>query len=143
VYGSEDLKIATTDTDDMAEPRPRSPGNAEKGPSRHSPRTDSSASLPGGLEDPEKQSREDIGHTLSETDGDEDGQTPLSRPRTREDEQQDDTAGAGPGVLSRAVSRVITRASTKSSWNPGPPPDGGWRAWIAGMYTVHSTPSSP
>lgn len=25
--------------------------------------------------------------------------------------------------------RVVTRTSTKSSWNPGPPPDGGAKAW--------------
>lgn len=34
------------------------------------------------------------------------------------------------GVLDRVVSRV----STKSSWNSGPPPDGGVKAWTAGMY---------
>jgi|SRR5450432_3113558 hypothetical protein len=29
----------------------------------------------------------------------------------------------------RNMVRVITRTSTKSSWNPGPPPDGGLAAW--------------
>ncbi|KAI1804657.1 MFS general substrate transporter [Daldinia bambusicola] len=29
-----------------------------------------------------------------------------------------------------AVSRVLSRMSTKSSWNPGPPPDGGKVAWL-------------
>ncbi|KAI0157089.1 MFS general substrate transporter [Hypoxylon sp. FL1284] len=29
-----------------------------------------------------------------------------------------------------AVSRVLSRISTKSSWNPGPPPDGGRVAWL-------------
>lgn len=29
------------------------------------------------------------------------------------------------------VSRVLSRISTKSSWNPGPPPDGGRVAWLA------------
>lgn len=33
-------------------------------------------------------------------------------------------------VLSRVVSRVVSRASVKS--NPGPPPDGGLKAWITG-----------
>ncbi|KAI1463560.1 MFS general substrate transporter [Daldinia caldariorum] len=28
------------------------------------------------------------------------------------------------------VSRVLSRMSTKSSWNPGPPPDGGKVAWL-------------
>ncbi|RYP80291.1 hypothetical protein DL770_006290 [Monosporascus sp. CRB-9-2] len=29
-----------------------------------------------------------------------------------------------------AVNRVLSRISTKSSWNPGPPPDGGSKAWL-------------
>ncbi|KAL2263950.1 hypothetical protein VTK26DRAFT_4137 [Humicola hyalothermophila] len=37
----------------------------------------------------------------------------------------------GSGMLGKVVSRVLTRASTKSSWNPGPPPDGGLKAWTA------------
>ncbi|KAK4223153.1 riboflavin transporter MCH5 [Podospora fimiseda] len=37
-----------------------------------------------------------------------------------------------PGVLSRVVSRVLTCQSTKkSTWDPGPPPDGGIKAWTA------------
>ncbi|KUI56490.1 putative transporter MCH4 [Cytospora mali] len=32
-----------------------------------------------------------------------------------------------PGV----VGRILSRTTTKSSWNPGPPPDGGLRAWTA------------
>lgn len=32
-----------------------------------------------------------------------------------------------PGVIGQALSRT----STKSSWNPGPPPDGGMKAWTA------------
>jgi hypothetical protein len=39
--------------------------------------------------------------------------------------------GGGGSVMSRVVSRVLTRGSTKS-WNPGPPPDGGVKAWTAG-----------
>lgn len=36
--------------------------------------------------------------------------------------------GGSGGVLDRVMSRV----STKSSWNPGPPPNGGVKAWTAG-----------
>jgi hypothetical protein len=55
------------------------------------------------------------------------------------DEQDSDTAGDDDapssikltGGLTAVLSRVISRASTKS--NPGPPPDGGMKAWITGM----------
>ncbi|KAK4164652.1 major facilitator superfamily domain-containing protein [Cladorrhinum sp. PSN259] len=41
------------------------------------------------------------------------------------------------GVLSRVVSRVLTRQSTKkSNWDPGPPPDGGVKAWTA-VFCAH------
>ncbi|KAI0893157.1 MFS general substrate transporter [Annulohypoxylon nitens] len=33
--------------------------------------------------------------------------------------------------MTGALNRVLSRISTKSSWNPGPPPDGGRVAWIA------------
>ncbi|KAL8341378.1 hypothetical protein RB598_003360 [Gaeumannomyces tritici] len=33
--------------------------------------------------------------------------------------------------LGRVVSRVLSRTTTRSSWNPGPPPDGGANAWLA------------
>ncbi|KAL8405012.1 hypothetical protein RB594_009771 [Gaeumannomyces avenae] len=33
--------------------------------------------------------------------------------------------------LGRVVSRVLSRTTTRSSWNPGPPPDGGAKAWLA------------
>ena len=36
------------------------------------------------------------------------------------------------GGLGRVVGRVLSRSTTKSSWNPGPPPDGGVKAWTAG-----------
>ncbi|KAL7620051.1 hypothetical protein AAE478_010600 [Parahypoxylon ruwenzoriense] len=32
--------------------------------------------------------------------------------------------------IAGAVNRVLSRISTKSSWNPGPPPDGGRVAWL-------------
>ena len=35
------------------------------------------------------------------------------------------------GGISKVLSRVVTRTSIKSL-NPGPPPDGGLQAWIAG-----------
>ncbi|ROW07250.1 hypothetical protein VMCG_03796 [Cytospora schulzeri] len=37
----------------------------------------------------------------------------------------------GHGVLSGVLGRVLSRTTTKSSWNPGPPPDGGLQAWTA------------
>lgn len=51
-------------------------------------------------------------------------------------EQGDGSVDAGEeGVLSRVFSRVLSHASTKSNWNPGPPPDGGLKAWMAGRWT--------
>lgn len=55
------------------------------------------------------------------------------------DEQGSDTAGEhdGPssakptGGLTAVLGRVVSRTSTKSA--PGPPPDGGMKAWITGM----------
>ncbi|KAI0381105.1 MFS general substrate transporter [Hypomontagnella monticulosa] len=44
--------------------------------------------------------------------------------------------------MAGAVSRVLSRISTKSSWNPGPPPDGGRVAWIAclcGHFAIMNT----
>lgn len=35
------------------------------------------------------------------------------------------------GGVSGIVERVFSRTKTKSSWDPGPPPDGGLRAWTA------------
>lgn len=49
-----------------------------------------------------------------------------------EDESEPRRSG---GVLGM-VDRVVSRASTKSSWNPGPPPDGGARAWMAGEWLL-------
>ncbi|RYP76055.1 hypothetical protein DL769_003689 [Monosporascus sp. CRB-8-3] len=37
--------------------------------------------------------------------------------------------------MAGAVKRVLSRISTKSSWNPGPPPDGGSKAWVTFMDT--------
>jgi hypothetical protein len=44
--------------------------------------------------------------------------------------QDNELDGRPSGVLSNVVSRVLSRASVKS--DPGPPPDGGAKAWIAG-----------
>lgn len=41
----------------------------------------------------------------------------------------EDRSGGGGGVLGLAE-RVLSRTTSKSSFNPGPPPDGGLRAWI-------------
>lgn len=40
----------------------------------------------------------------------------------------------GATGLGRVASRVLSRATTRSGWNPGPPPDGGARAWLAGGF---------
>ncbi|KAK8069599.1 MFS monocarboxylate transporter [Apiospora phragmitis] len=39
-----------------------------------------------------------------------------------------DTEASG---VAGTMNRVLSRISTKSSWNPGPPPDGGKAAWLA------------
>ncbi|KAI0121677.1 major facilitator superfamily domain-containing protein [Xylariales sp. AK1849] len=46
-----------------------------------------------------------------------------------EPEVLDTEADGMAGVVSRALSRI----STKSSWNPGPPPDGGRAAWMCAL----------
>lgn len=42
-----------------------------------------------------------------------------------EDESEDEGEDNGPSVMDRVLSRV----TSKSSVDPGPPPDGGWKAW--------------
>lgn len=42
---------------------------------------------------------------------------------------EDDRGGGGSGVFGLAE-RVLSRTTSKSSFNPGPPPDGGLRAWV-------------
>lgn len=103
--------------------------------------TDSSATLPGaGLE--EEKRAEDVERLSSESSEEDDEVRPQSR-RDPEAEGSDGAGtgsdggdsgggGGGGGVLGKVVSRALTRASTKSSWNPGPPPDGGLKAWTAG-----------
>ncbi len=96
--------------------------------------TDLSSIIPEEV-DPEKRSAEDMGRSSTDTSDAETGRggpDQLSQQRTKQDEGM---AGNG-GVLSRVVSRVITRASTKSI--PGPPPDGGLQAWMAGKCDVFS-----
>lgn len=41
---------------------------------------------------------------------------------------------SGRTGLGGAIEKAISRTSTKSSWNPGPPPDGGLKAWMAGEF---------
>lgn len=41
----------------------------------------------------------------------------------------EDRGGRGTGV-SGLAERVLSRTTSKSSFNPGPPPDGGLRAWV-------------
>ncbi|KAK3303010.1 major facilitator superfamily domain-containing protein [Chaetomium strumarium] len=85
----------------------RLPGDVERGASHSGPDTDSSSLPEGG--DGEKRDGDDTAAGRGNGDGD----------------------GNANGMLSRVVSRVLTKASTKSSWNPGPPPDGGMQAWMA------------
>ncbi|KAK7992048.1 riboflavin transporter MCH5 [Apiospora saccharicola] len=73
------------------------------------------------------------------------GETKSSGPRKAADEgNQAQDAGEEwqiepePAVLDTeatgvagTMNRVLSRISTKSSWNPGPPPDGGKAAWLA------------
>lgn len=48
-------------------------------------------------------------------------------------EQENPRRGeSGREGIAGAIERVISRTSTKSNWNPGPPPDGGVKAWTAG-----------
>lgn len=44
--------------------------------------------------------------------------------------------------MTGALNRVLSRISTKSSWNPGPPPDGGRVAWIACKLPFLTTKTS-
>lgn len=46
------------------------------------------------------------------------------------DADDEDRGGRGGGVLGLA-DRVLSRTTSKSSFNPGPPPDGGLKAWTA------------
>ncbi|KAI1458557.1 MFS general substrate transporter [Annulohypoxylon moriforme] len=44
--------------------------------------------------------------------------------------------------MTGALNRVLSRISTRSSWNPGPPPDGGRVAWLAclcGHFAIMNT----
>lgn len=45
-------------------------------------------------------------------------------------------SASGRDGIAGAIERVISRTSTKSSWNPGPPPDGGKKAWLAGELSI-------
>lgn len=62
-------------------------------------------------------------------EGDFDGQDAASQSWRKGDGGEPRPSGGLAGMMERVVSRV----STKSSWNPGPPPDGGVRAWTAGQ----------
>lgn len=43
------------------------------------------------------------------------------------------------GKDSKGLAAVLSRMSTKSSWkDPGPPPDGGTKAWMQGVYYFSS-----
>lgn len=65
------------------------------------------------------------GVQLDESDFEDDGDD-----RHASGADEEDRGGAGSGVLGLAE-RVLSRTTSKSSFNPGPPPDGGLRAWTA------------
>lgn len=106
-------------------------GDAEKGPDPRDVGDTDTSSLPGD-EEGEKQ-EEDAGRTSIETTGPGYDDAAGADGTSRRDEGSVSNADAdGAGVLSRIAGRVLTRQSTKSSWNAGPPPDGGVKAWTAG-----------
>ena len=46
-------------------------------------------------------------------------------------------AESAPEKDGRGLAGVLSRMSTKSSWkDPGPPPDGGTKAWMQGVYIL-------
>ena len=49
-------------------------------------------------------------------------------PSSQEKETGNSTSADSPGVVARVLSRVSSRPK---HFEPGPPPDGGWAAWIA------------
>lgn len=51
----------------------------------------------------------------------------------KESDEPRQSQGGRTGVAG-VLERVISRTSTKSTWNPGPPPDGGVQAWMAGEF---------
>lgn len=74
------------------------------------------------------------------------------RARKGEGEEEDggETGGEGevasitPGRDAETGSitgRVLSRISTRSSFNPGPPPDGGTKAWLVGELRSHERKS--
>lgn len=67
------------------------------------------------------------GVQLDESDFEDDGD---GEPRAPGAADEDRGGGRGSGVFGLAE-RVLSRTTSKSSFNPGPPPDGGLRAWTA------------
>lgn len=54
----------------------------------------------------------------------------------------EDRVGRGSAVFGGLAERVLSRTTSKSSFNPGPPPDGGLRAWTsvaAGHLVIMNT----
>lgn len=68
------------------------------------------------------------GVQLDESDFEDDSDG--GEPRTPGAADEDRDGGRGSGVFGLAE-RVLSRTTSKSSFNPGPPPDGGLRAWTA------------
>ena len=46
-------------------------------------------------------------------------------------EEESEDEGSGEDRPPSLVERVLSRVTSRSSVGPGPPPDGGWRAWSA------------
>ncbi|KAI1105453.1 MFS general substrate transporter [Jackrogersella minutella] len=87
---------------------------------------------PGGSENP-GQSRKDEGPSCeSPAEATDDWRIP----------PEPDILNTEADGMAGAVSRVLSKISTKSSWNPGPPPDGGRVAWLAclcGHFAIMNT----
>ncbi|ELQ40327.1 hypothetical protein OOU_Y34scaffold00448g27 [Pyricularia oryzae Y34] len=54
----------------------------------------------------------------------------LSRASSRQDADSIREDGDQPPGASSRLSRALSRSASRSSWNPGPPPDGGLEAWL-------------
>ncbi|XXH01092.1 hypothetical protein Hte_007443 [Hypoxylon texense] len=82
----------------------------------------------------------------SRKDEEHDGSNPTD-PAAEDDDEwriqpEPDILNTEADGVTGTLSRVLSRISTKSSWNPGPPPDGGRVAWLAclcGHFAIMNT----
>ncbi|KAI0844887.1 MFS general substrate transporter [Daldinia vernicosa] len=88
--------------------------------------------IPAGTEGPSQRKQDEEINIGSPAEGAEDWQI----------SPEPDILNPDADGMTGAVSRVLSRMSTKSSWNPGPPPDGGKVAWLAclcGHFAIMNT----